>query len=533
MDSDGARQELSRRQVLSTAGLAAVAVPLVKLHGAPALIRRPDAVGAPGPQQVHVQFGADAASQVAASWATAAAVSRPRLRLGRDGRGHGDEIPAEGRTYTEALTGETVWTYHARLHGLEPDTHYVYEVVNDGAAPVAGMFRTGPRARSRGFRFTSFGDQAIPAPVGLGLGPNTPNAGYIVPAVESLDPLFHLFNGDLCYANVSDAPVATWASFFTNNARSAANRPWMPAAGNHENEVGNGPQGYLSYQTRFELPDNHSSDFRGNWYAFTVGSIRVISLNNDDVCLQDGAFSAYRRDHIATYVSNGDNPYIMGYSSGEQREFLERELARARLSEDIDWIIVCMHQVSMSSAHFNGADLGIRQQWLPLFDKYGVDLVLTGHEHHFERTFPVRGVLPRRPARKHAAHPGPPGHRPLPDGHLDGRRPHDHRRRRSLDAHAGVGLRRAARRSPDHRCRPRQPAGAAFLDHHDRARAVVGLPGPADPVWLRLVRLRAARAGRNDIDHGDALRCRSGVACLHPAGPVRHAQVARQGPRSR
>jgi hypothetical protein len=394
MDGDGARQGLSRRQVLSTAGLAAVAVPLVRVKGAPALIRQPDAVGAPGPQQVHVQFGANAASQVAVSWAAAAAVSRPRLRLGHDGRGHGDEIPAEGRTYTDALTGETVWTYHASLHGLQPDTHYVYEVVNDGAAPVAGMFRTGPRGRSRGFRFTSFGDQAIPAPVGLGLGPNTPNAGFIVPAVERLDPLFHLFNGDLCYANVSDAPVATWASFFTNNARSAANRPWMPAAGNHENEVGNGPQGYLSYQTRFELPDNHSSDFRGNWYAFTVGSIRVISLNNDDVCLQDGGFSAYRRDHVPTYVSNGDNPYIVGYSSGEQREFLERELAWARGSEDIDWIVVCMHQVSMSSAHFNGADLGIRQQWLPLFDKYGVDLVLTGHEHHFERTFPVRGILP-------------------------------------------------------------------------------------------------------------------------------------------
>ncbi len=47
----------------------------------------------------------------------------------------------------------------------------------------------------------------------------------------------------------------------------------------------------------------------------------------------------------------------------------------------------------MSSAHFNGADLGVRQSWLPLFDKYGVDLVVAGHEHHFERTFPVRGVL--------------------------------------------------------------------------------------------------------------------------------------------
>ena len=394
MDTEGSGQELSRRQVLSTAGLAAIAVPLATRRHAPALVRRPDQAGAPGPEQVHVQFGADAATQVAVSWATAAAVSRPRLRLGQASLGHGQQAPAEGRAYTEALTGEIVQTYHVPLTGLHPDTQYVYEVLNDGAAPVTGTFRTGPRGRSRGFRFTSFGDQAIPAAVGLGLGPWTPNAGFIVPAVERLDPLFHLFNGDLSYANVSDAPVATWASFFNNNTRSAANRPWMPAAGNHENEVGNGPQGYLSYQTRFELPDNGSDEFRGNWYAFTVGSIRVISLNNDDVCLQDGGFSAFRRDHVPTYVSNGDNPYINGYSSGQQRQWLEGELAAASQSGDIDWIVVCMHQVAMSSAHFNGADLGIRENWLPLFDKYGVDLVVAGHEHHFERSFPVRGVLP-------------------------------------------------------------------------------------------------------------------------------------------
>src|SRR5215467_12043125 len=377
MGTEGGGHELSRRQVLSTAGLAAMAVPFVTRRHAPALVRRPDVAGAPGPEQVHVQFGADAASQVAVSWATAAAVSGPRLRLGRPSSGYGRQVPAEERTYTEALTGETVWTYHARLDHLQPDTQYIYEVLNDGAAPVTGMFRTGPAGRSRGFRFTSFGDQAVPAPVGQGLG-----------------PLFHLFNGDLAYANVSDAPVATWTSFFNNNTRSAANRPWMPAAGNHENEVGNGPQGYLSYQTRFELPDNGSDEFRGNWYAFTVGTIRVISLNNDDVCLQDSGFSAFRRDHVPTYVSNGDNPYIIGYSSGQQEQWLQRELAAARSSGDIDWIIVCMHQVAMSSAHFNGADLGIRQNWLPLFDRYGVDLVVAGHEHHFERSFPVRGILP-------------------------------------------------------------------------------------------------------------------------------------------
>jgi UDP-2,3-diacylglucosamine pyrophosphatase LpxH len=28
---------------------------------------------------------------------------------------------------------------------------------------------------------------------------------------------------------------------------------------------------------------------------------------------------------------------------------------------------------------------------LPLFDKYGVDLVVCGHEHHYERSHPIRG----------------------------------------------------------------------------------------------------------------------------------------------
>ena len=42
----------------------------------------------------------------------------------------------------------------------------------------------------------------------------------------------------------------------------------------------------------------------------------------------------------------------------------------------------------------NGADLGIRENWLPLFDRYGVDLVVCGHEHHYERSHPIRGTLP-------------------------------------------------------------------------------------------------------------------------------------------
>jgi 3',5'-cyclic AMP phosphodiesterase CpdA len=171
--------------------------------------------------------------------------------------------------------------------------------------------------------------------------------------------------------------IRTWSNWFTNNSRSARYRPWMPAAGNHENELGNGPIGYGAYQTYFEVPDSGASpQLRGLWYSFTAGAVRVISINNDDVALQDAG-----------------NSYIHGYSGGEQRRWLERELANARRDPDIDWLIICMHQTAISTAKKNGADLGIREQWLPLFDQYHVDLVLCGHEHHYERSHPLRGSL--------------------------------------------------------------------------------------------------------------------------------------------
>ena len=89
----------------------------------------------------------------------------------------------------------------------------------------------------------------------------------------------------------------------------------MPAAGNHENETGNGSPGYLSYQTRFALPPNGSTGFGGLWYAFTAGSVRVISLNNDGVCLRDGGFSTFRRDHIpAPWLAHRETEHPFGFA---------------------------------------------------------------------------------------------------------------------------------------------------------------------------------------------------------------------------
>src|SRR5258708_11335212 len=100
------------------------------------LIRRPDEAGAPAPEQVHLQFGADAAAQVAVSWAASAAVARPRLRLGRTRGQPGIQVDPHERVYTDALIGETVFTYHARIRSPEPRTQYPSEVLPDTSPPA-------------------------------------------------------------------------------------------------------------------------------------------------------------------------------------------------------------------------------------------------------------------------------------------------------------------------------------------------------------------------------------------------------------
>ena len=276
--------------------------------------------------------------------------------------------------------------------GLRPDNDYLYVAVHAGAQGEAGSFRTAPKGRAA-LTFTSFGDQGTPtlgrryvppagvtvsnAPAFVNDNLGSPAGADTVAGVERVQPLFHLFNGDLCYANLATDRVRTWWDFWTNNSRSARHRPWMPAAGNHENELGNGPIGYQAYQTYFSVPaaGGQTDVTRGLWYAFTAGSVRVISVANDDVCYQDGG-----------------NSYVHGYSAGAQKAWLESELRGARSDKGIDWVVVCMHQVAISTADkFNGADLGIRQEWVPLFDAYGVDLVVCGHEHHYERSHPIRG----------------------------------------------------------------------------------------------------------------------------------------------
>jgi len=396
-EESGLNLEISRRRLIAAAGIGGAIATATLLVG-PAAGEAPSlsygsahSVATPPIGGLHLQFGADASSEIVVSWHTLEPVRNPHVVVGAlDGKLE-QTVAADVISYTDAKSGQIVYACHAKLGQLKSDFAYLYAAVHDGAEPEFGTFRTAPRGRAP-FTFTSFGDQGTPTlgkifvpPPGMKLETTlyvndnlgSPWAADTTLGVERLEPLFHLMNGDLCYANLSEDRVRTWWDFWENNSRSARKRPWMPAAGNHENEGGNGPIGYRAYQTYFSVPmaSGQTDVTRGLWYAFTAGSVRVISIANDDVAYQDG----------------GDS-YVRGYSSGAQRAWLEKELSDTRSNRDIDWIVVCMHQVAISTADkFNGADLGIREEWVPLFDRYGVDLVVCGHEHHYERSHPIRG----------------------------------------------------------------------------------------------------------------------------------------------
>src|ERR1700722_13682576 len=120
-------ESLSRREFFKGAGVAATA-PL-------ALLGETGPVGAADgtPEQIHLTWGDDPARTVFVSWASSAQAVNARVILERAGIAP-TVIHAVHRTYTDGLNGQTVFTYHARLDGLEANCAYRYSVTADNDA---------------------------------------------------------------------------------------------------------------------------------------------------------------------------------------------------------------------------------------------------------------------------------------------------------------------------------------------------------------------------------------------------------------
>ncbi len=245
--------------------------------------------------------------------------------------GAGETLDREVRVKpARAVEGEdTEHIYEARLTGLRPGISYRYEL----DCGSAGSFRTFSDEPGR-LTFIAYGDTRS----------NPEVAARVAGCFDGHDPAFILHTGDMLKTGRHEE----WKPYFFDPLRGVTDRiPLWPARGNHE---GDGE----SFRQVFSLPDGRT------WYSFDCGNA-----------------------HFTVLDSNGWRHQREESQIAVMREWCEHDLAASRA----DWKIAMYHQPSYELG-WRRDDWG-REDFLPLFRKYGVDLTLTGHAHTYQRFHPM------------------------------------------------------------------------------------------------------------------------------------------------
>ncbi|HET6670686.1 MAG TPA: metallophosphoesterase [Pyrinomonadaceae bacterium] len=136
------------------------------------------------------------------------------------------------------------------------------------------------------------------------------------------------------------------------------------------------------YKLKFEDVYRPLLDMKVKFYA---------SLGNHDEPAQrfyqyfnmDGKeYYRFTKGNAAFYALNSN------YLDKKQLQWLESELAK----DTSEWKICFFHHPPYSSGGKHGSDKQLREVVEPIFVKYGVNLVLTGHDHFYERIKPQKGI---------------------------------------------------------------------------------------------------------------------------------------------
>jgi len=122
-------------------------------------------------------------------------------------------------------------------------------------------------------------------------------------------------------------------------------------------------------------------------YSDTIGGVTgVINQYLKPLNLEKTYYSFDMNNvHIAII-----DPFIDYGTSSVQYQFIENDLKTASNNPNIDWIFVVESTPIYSSPAQHPGDANIRDIYHPLFDKYGVDLVLTSDNHNYQRTYPLK-----------------------------------------------------------------------------------------------------------------------------------------------
>lgn len=298
-------------------------------------------LAAAAPEQVHVGLGdQDALAGYVVSWVDTDPTGPDLLTFhGPDGDVRVDAITVPGPT--PGVVRE------ARLPPLVPGANASYDIGERS-------FRLRVRPSEGALKIVALGDMGA-----------TREAGDAVETIARDLPDMVLHVGDVAYAGGD--PI-TWKAWFDLVEPVASGTPWMPALGNHEGDVAGlttesvtpeekpapDPSEQAVFKQRFPLP---SETF---WYSFDVAGVHFVALDT---------FSAVEMP-------------------AAEIEWLRQDLAAAKGAE---WIIAYLHAPPYSSNGFHGSNPRAYDAFAKILEDAGVDLVLTGHDHFYERTFALRG----------------------------------------------------------------------------------------------------------------------------------------------
>ncbi|NIO36196.1 hypothetical protein GTO27_00670 [Candidatus Bathyarchaeota archaeon] len=288
------------------------------------------------PIHIHLTWQNETNTTITVTWQTNSPTSGDIIlydSVSRGGAPSDYSCRTKGVNYT--YSGSSGWIHVVELTGLNPSTIYYFICGGDtGGWSGERAFRTAP-STSSDTRFVVGGDSRT----------NWTERERISMSMAKFSPAFAMHSGDM----VNDGIVQSqWDRWFTDVdthwiGEDNLTIPIIPTLGNHEY-----PQYTQKYFHQFALPGNE------RWFSYDWGP------------------------HIHIICLDSESP-----ASGAQRDWLENDLAT---HANYTWKFVNFHRPPfVSGAHSPWTPA--RTHWVPLFDKYHVDIVFNGHEHNYQRTY--------------------------------------------------------------------------------------------------------------------------------------------------
>ena len=136
------------------------------------------------------------------------------------------------------------------------------------------------------------------------------------------------------------------------------------------------------YKLKFEDVYRPLLDMKVKFYASLGNHDEPAQRFYEHFNMNGKEYYRFTKGNVAFYALNSN------YLDKKQLQWLESELAK----DTSEWKVCFFHHPPYSSGGKHGSDKQLREVVEPIFVKYGVNLVLTGHDHFYERVKPQKGI---------------------------------------------------------------------------------------------------------------------------------------------